>query len=266
METCLLSRLQEMIAWQVAYSVDCKKFPPKNSSTQENIVLLHQNFDKMLRIHKEGRCIILVAFLIFAAIVAASLLTSLNLYVQITTILPVSVLFFLVVWFFRNPERKVLKPDPKQILAPADGKIVIIEEVEEGEYFKDKRMQVSIFMSPLNVHVNRYPTSGVVTYYKYHPGKYLVAWHPKSSLLNERSTIVLKAENGQEILLRQIAGAVARRIVTYSREGDKAVQGEDLGFIKFGSRVDIFLPLDAKINVQLNQKSVGNQTVIATLS
>jgi phosphatidylserine decarboxylase len=167
------------------------------------------------------------------------------------------------VWFFRNPDR-TLTPNPAKIFAPADGKIVVIEEVEETEYFHDRRIQVSIFMSPLNVHVNRYPVSGEVTYTKYHPGKYLVAWHPKSSLLNERSTVVVKAPNGKEILVRQIAGAVARRIVTYSKEGDRAVQGSDFGFIRFGSRVDVFLPLDAKVNVQLEQVSKGNQTVIGT--
>jgi phosphatidylserine decarboxylase len=176
-----------------------------------------------------------------------------------------SFLFFcVIVLFFRNPDR-TLTPDNHKVFAPADGKIVVIEEVDEIEYFHDRRIQVSIFMSPLNVHVNRYPVSGVITYTKYHPGKNLVAWHPKSSLLNERSTTVIKAPGGQEILVRQIAGAVARRIVSYSKTGEQAVQGADLGFIKFGSRVDVFLPLDAKINVELEQSVKGNQTVIAEL-
>ena len=174
-----------------------------------------------------------------------------------------SILFFsLLLWFFRNPERTVI-PDNQLIISPADGKVVVIEEVKEEEYFKDKRIQLSIFMSPLNVHVNRYPVSGLVTYFKYHPGKYLVAWHPKSSLLNERSTVVLKCENGQEILVRQIAGAVARRIVPYSEEGRQVIQGSELGFIKFGSRVDIFLPPGTNIGVKIGDKVTGNKSVIA---
>jgi len=216
-----------------------------------------------MKIHAEGYIIIIVAFLLLVVI---------NVIVRyfwpcqwLTILLAIASFFFfcLVVWFFRNPDR-TLTPDIDKIYAPADGKIVVIEEVKETEYFHDQRMQVSIFMSPLNVHVNRYPISGEVIYTKYHPGKYLVAWHPKSSLLNERSTIVIKTPNGQEVLVRQIAGAVARRIVTYSREGEQVVQGTDFGFIKFGSRVDLFLPLDAKINVELEQISKGNQTVIAT--
>ena len=215
-----------------------------------------------MKIHPEGYIIILVVFLLLAGI---NIVIRYFWPYQWLTILMaiVSFVFFcLVVWFFRNPARP-LTLDNHQIFAPADGKIVVIEEVEETEYFHDRRIQVSIFMSPLNVHVNRYPVSGEVTYTKYHPGKYLVAWHPKSSLLNERSTVVIKTPNGQEILIRQIAGAVARRIVTYSKTGEQVVQGTDLGFIKFGSRVDVFLPLDANINVELEQISKGNQTVIA---
>jgi len=216
-----------------------------------------------MRIHPEGYIIILVAFLLLAGF--NILFRYFWPYQWLTILLAMVslVFFFLIVWFFRNPERTLIQ-DEQKIFAPADGKFVVIEEVEETEYFHDRRVQVSIFMSPLNVHVNRYPVSGQVVYTKYHPGKYLVAWHPKSSLLNERSTIVIKMANGQEILVRQIAGAVARRIVTYSRAGDQAVQGTDLGFIKFGSRVDILLPLDAKINVELEEISTGNQTVIAT--
>jgi len=174
----------------------------------------------------------------------------------------VSVIFFLlVVWFFRNPSRPVV-PNDAVILCPADGKVVVIDETIENEYFKDKRLQVSIFMSPLNVHVNRYPVSGSVSYFKYHPGKYLVAWHPKSSTLNERSTVVIRDGKGREILVRQIAGAVARRIVSYAVQGEDAVQGEELGFIKFGSRVDLFLPPGTRIDVKVGDKVVGNRTVI----
>jgi phosphatidylserine decarboxylase len=167
----------------------------------------------------------------------------------------------LVLQFFRNPIRKT-EAKENEIVAPADGKIVVIEEVNETEYFKDKRIQVSIFMSPINVHVNRYPISGTVKYAKYHPGKYLVAWHPKSSTENERTTVVV--ENKKiAILFRQIAGALAKRIVMYSKINDKAQQGDDYGFIKFGSRVDLFFPVGTKINVELNQKVKGNKTIIA---
>ena len=216
-----------------------------------------------MKIHPEGYIIIFVALL---------LLTGINLLVRhffpfqwLTILLTTAsfVFFCLIVWFFRNPNRS-LTPDDNAIFAPADGKIVVIEEVEEIEYFHDKRIQVSIFMSAFNVHVNRYPVNGEVTYTRYHPGKYLLAKLPKSSLLNERSTVVVKAPNGQEILFRQIAGTVARRIVTYSKPGDQAIQGADMGFIKFGSRVDLFLPLDAKINVELGQITKGNRTIIAT--
>ena len=216
-----------------------------------------------MKIHPEGYIIIIVAFLLL--VVINVIIRYFWPYQWLTVLLSIASLFFfcLIVWFFRNPVR-TLVPDDYKVFAPADGTFVVIEEVEETEYFHDKRTQVSIFMSPLNVHVNRYPVSGEVIYTKYHPGKYLVAWHPKSSLLNERSTIVIKTPSGQEILVRQIAGAVARRIVTYSKVGEQVVQGADLGFIKFGSRVDVFLPLDAKINVELEQVSNGNQTVIAT--
>ena len=216
-----------------------------------------------MKIHPEGYVIILVTFLLLTGInVLMHYICSLSWLNYLISILTI-VFFFLVVWFFRNPDRP-LTPDGNKIFAPADGEIVVIEEVEETEYFHDKRIQVSIFMSPLNVHVNRYPVSGTVSYVKYHPGKYLVAWHPKSSTLNERSTVVVKTIDGQEVLFRQIAGAVARRIVLYPKEGEQAIQGADYGFIKFGSRVDVFLPLDAKIQVKMGQKSIGNQTIIAT--
>jgi len=170
--------------------------------------------------------------------------------------------FFLVLFFFRNPKR-IAQESETQIIAPADGKIVIIEEVEEPEYFQDKRLQVSIFMSPLNVHVTRYPVTGDIKFSKYHPGKYLVAWHPKSSELNERTTIVIDNPNYGSILYRQIAGAVARRIVNYAEVGDKAVQGHDAGFIKFGSRIDLFLPIGTPLNVELNEHVKGGVTVIS---
>ncbi|NGM62316.1 phosphatidylserine decarboxylase family protein [Sphingobacterium sp. SGG-5] len=171
-------------------------------------------------------------------------------------------LLITVLQFFRSPVRKVTV-DEKTVLCPADGKVVVIEETDETEYFKERRIQVSIFMSPINVHVNRNPISGIVSYFKYHPGKYLVAWHPKSSTDNERTTVVVKTSSGVEVLFRQIAGAMARRIVWYIKEGDAVTQGDEFGFIKFGSRVDLFLPLGTDINVQLGQKVIGGKTVIA---
>ena len=174
------------------------------------------------------------------------------------------ILFLLVLQFFRNPVRQIIDADDNIVYAPADGKVVVIEETHEGEYFKDKRLQVSIFMSPVNVHVNRNPISGIVSYFKYHPGKYLVAWHPKSSTENERTTTVIN--NGEtEILMRQIAGAVAKRIVNYLSVGEEVEQGKDMGFIKFGSRVDLFLPLGTKLDVTLNEKVKGNKTIIARI-
>jgi phosphatidylserine decarboxylase len=173
-------------------------------------------------------------------------------------------LFLIVLYFFRNPERTVF-PDENAIYAPADGKIVVIEQMIEREYFNEQRIQISIFMSPLNVHVNRVPVSGKVMYFKYHEGNYKVAWHPKSSILNERTSVVLKNSNGQELLLRQIAGAMARRIVCYAKEGNSMQQGQDLGFIKFGSRVDILLPLNSKIKVNIGDHVRGNKTVIASI-
>lgn len=173
-------------------------------------------------------------------------------------------LFVIVVQFFRKPNRTT-SINPKHIIAPADGKVVVIEEVVETEYFKGPRRQVSIFMSPLNVHINFNPISGIVTYVKYHAGKYLVAWHPKSSTENERTTIVVKHHNGTEVLFRQIAGAMARRICWYVNEGQSVEQGSEFGFIKFGSRIDIYLPLDAKILVNIDDKPFGGETVIAEL-
>jgi len=214
--------------------------------------------------HKEGQKIILITFFVVCAIVISANfyidLYALKIGIQISAL----VLLILILQFFRNPKRKTAR-DFNDILAPVDGKVVVIEEVEEKEYFKGKRIQVSIFMSPINVHVTRYPASGAVVYSKYHPGKYLVAWHPKASEENERTTIVIKTPKFGEILYRQIAGALAKRIVNYAIVGDSVQQGEDAGFIKFGSRVDLFLPLDCAITVKLNQKVIGAKTCIASI-
>lgn len=183
-------------------------------------------------------------------------------FVHIPVIALLSAVLLIVLWFFRVPQR-ALPSDDTAVFSPCDGKVVVIEEVFEPEYFKDKRRQVSIFMSPLNVHINFHPIGGTTTYFKYHPGKYLVAWHPKSSTENERSTVVNKHPEHGEVLFRQIAGALARRICTYSREGQPAVQGAEFGFIKFGSRVDLFLPLDARVEVELGQVVTGSDSVIA---
>jgi phosphatidylserine decarboxylase len=172
------------------------------------------------------------------------------------------IVMILILQFFRNPKR-ITEINDSLIISPVDGKVVAIEKVYEKEYFKDERIQISVFMSPLNVHVTRYANSGVVKFSKYHPGKYLVAWHPKSSEKNERTTVVVDNKNFGEVLYRQIAGAVARRIVNYSKIGDNVIQGDDAGFIKFGSRVDLFLPLDSKIKVELNQIVKGGEDTIA---
>lgn len=180
-------------------------------------------------------------------------------------ILTAVVFYLLFLQFFRSPVFAIQK-NARQVLAPADGKVVVIEETDETEYLKSRRRQVSIFMSPVNVHVNRMPVSGQISYFKYHPGKYLVAWHPKSSVENERTTVVARMKNGNEILFRQIAGALARRIKWYVQEGQNLEQGDEFGFIKFGSRVDLFLPLDAKILVTPGQVTKGGRTVIAELA
>ena len=174
-------------------------------------------------------------------------------------------LFIIVLQFFRNPSRK-FATGSNLVICPADGKVVVIEETVEGEYFKDKRLQVSIFMSPVNVHINRNPISGIVKFFKYHPGKYLAAWNPKSSTENERTTVVVEHPNGTPVLFRQIAGALARRIVWYVKEGDTVEQSKEFGFIKFGSRVDIYLPVGTKVNLELNQVVKGGITVLAELA
>lgn len=221
---------------------------------------------KKIRIHKEGHKILLVSgfVLLLITLSAAFIFQNLVAY-YICAGVSISILGAFA-YFFRLPYRSFITSD-NQIIAPADGRIVVIEEVHEGEYFDDKRIQVSIFMSPANVHVNRNPISGMVTYQKYHPGKYLVAWHPKSSEKNERNTVVIEHEDlDVEILVRQIAGKLARKIRWYLNEGDEAVQNAELGFIKFGSRVDLFLPIGTKINVDLKQKVKGGVTVIGTLN
>ena len=216
-----------------------------------------------MRIHREGFWIIPIAFILLSAIL---FLFYLYVHVWLFVILLIAALvfWFLIVYFFRNPLRTVPEVSDQLVYAPADGKVVVIEEAEETEYYQDKRIQVSIFMSPLNVHVNRSPITGHIDYYKYHPGKYLVAWHPKSSTENERTTIVVR-KGTLGILVRQIAGAVARRIRTYPQIGTQLQQGEEFGFIKFGSRVDTFLPLDAEIKVSIGQKVKGGTDVLAQL-
>jgi phosphatidylserine decarboxylase len=215
--------------------------------------------------HKEGGKIILIATtLTVVFLLLADNFISLF-WLQKAVEITVLFLLIMILQFFRNPKRDVAVND-NHIIAPVDGKVVVIEEVFEAEYFKDKRLQVSIFMSPINVHVTRYPVNGKVKYSKYHPGKYLVAWHPKASTENERTTIVVENRVFGEILYRQIAGALAKRIVNYAKEGMQVIQGTDAGFIKFGSRVDLFLPLGTEINVKLNEKAVGGKTIIAIKS
>ena len=214
--------------------------------------------------HKEGHKIILFTAIFLIAVNTMTYLF-VNTYWVKFSILAISIVIFLfMLQFFRNPKRLV-QMDNVQILAPVDGKVVVIEEVFEKEYFKDKRLQVSIFMSPINVHVTRYPIGGTVKYSKYHPGKFLVAWHPKSSEENERTTVVVENPVIGEVLFRQVAGAMARRIVNYAEEGQEVLQGSDSGFIKFGSRVDVFLPLNTNITVKLNDKVKGGKSVIANI-
>jgi phosphatidylserine decarboxylase len=213
--------------------------------------------------HKEGYKIIFISLVSFvASIILIDEFASSIPWLRMTLMLVVLFFFVMILQFFRNPKR-VVALNNNHIIAPVDGKVVVIEEVFEAEYFKDKRLQVSIFMSPINVHVTRYAMSGKINFSKYHPGKYLVAWHPKASTENERTTVVIENNTFGEILYRQIAGALAKRIVNYAQEGMQVVQGTDAGFIKFGSRVDLYLPLGTKINVKLNEKAVGGKTIIA---
>ena len=215
-------------------------------------------------IHREGYTILITTFVVLAVIVYLVFRFSDIAWLRYLIVFATVVVFGLFAQFFRNPARNTVL-NTNHVIAPADGKVVVIENVEEPEYFKGTRKQISIFMSPLNVHVNRNPISGVVSYLKYHPGKYLVAWHPKSSTDNERTTTVIKNDDGEEILFRQIAGAVARRICYYVDTGDTVKQGEEMGFIKFGSRIDVFVPTDSKITVDIDQVTRGGETVLAEL-
>lgn len=219
-----------------------------------------------MTIHKEGRALLFILLLLLFAVNAllAYFFPDKVLLQQIAIGVSI-VLYLIVLQFFRSPRVEVQKND-KHVLAPADGRIVTIEETEESEYLRERRRQISIFMSPVNVHVNRSPVAGIVSFYRYHPGKYLVAWHPKSSTENERTTLVVKMTNGMEILFRQIAGAVARRIKCYVKEGQPVNQGDEFGFIKFGSRVDVFIPTDARVVVSVGDKTVAGKTILAELS
>jgi phosphatidylserine decarboxylase len=214
--------------------------------------------------HKEGHKIILITLSIVVAISLASDYLILNTYLRSAVMILATVMLVLVLQFFRNPKR-VFNLNEDHVVSPVDGKVVVIEEVFEKEFFNEKRLQVSVFMSPINVHVTRYPVAGDVVFSKYHPGKFLVAWHPKSSEENERTTVVVNSKKFGNVLHRQIAGALARRIVNYAKEGQQVTQGSDSGFIKFGSRVDLFLPLDTKLEVSLNDVVKGGTSVIASI-
>ena len=215
-----------------------------------------------MKLHKESTGTIVVATILFAVIAFAAIYF-LEMW-SLLIIFPLLVIYGLVFWFFRVPNRNIL--DHKEnVIAPVDGKVVMIKEVEEDEFLKEKAIQVSIFMSPLNVHICRYPVTGKVVYKKYHPGKYLVAWHEKSSTENERTTVAVQAYNDHKVVFRQIAGYVARRIVFYCNEGDQAKAGHEFGFIKFGSRMDVFLPLNTEITCKIGDKTKGGIDVIAKL-
>ncbi len=219
-----------------------------------------------MKFHKEGyTSLALTVLVILLANAAVRYWAADNTVLTWTTYILSFILFITILQFFRSPTRRILQGE-KTVLCPADGKVVIIEEVEEPEYFQGKRLQLSVFMSPINVHVNRNPISGKIKYFKYHPGKYLVAWHPKSSTLNERTSVVIGTPDGHEVLVRQIAGLLARRIVWYIKEGDEVQQGEEFGFIKFGSRVDLFLPLDTKIDVKVGDTVKGGVTILGHLA
>ena len=215
--------------------------------------------------HKEGFKIIAITLIIVIGLSITANIFLDNPTIRGGALLALIVLLLLILQFFRNPKR-YFDEHPTKVISPVDGKVVVIEEVFEKEYFKDRRIQVSVFMSPVNVHITRYPVGGKIVYSKYHPGKYLVAWHPKASEENERTTVVVKNEEFGDVLYRQIAGALAKRIVNYAQVDQEAIQTADSGFIKFGSRVDVFLPLDSKIEVELNQKVKGGISIIATKS
>src|SRR5690606_30814383 len=215
--------------------------------------------------HKEGYKIMGIAMILLIIVNLLAHTFIVTYWIRIAILIGTVLLFFLIVQFFRNPKRNT-ELNEAHVVAPVDGKVVVIEEVFEKEYFKDKRLMVSVFMSPINVHVTRHPIGGVVKYSNDQPGKYLVAWHPKASEENERTTVVVENEITGEILYRQIAGALAKRIVNYAKVGEEVVQGSDSGFIKFGSRVDVFLPLGTEVEVKLNQKVKGGISLIAKIS
>jgi phosphatidylserine decarboxylase len=218
-----------------------------------------------MNIHKEGYKILIAGFIILLLLnIIVSIILTDRILIKWIFGIGSLILYVFLLFFFRLPARH-LEPDPGLIYAPADGKVVVIEETEEKEYFKDMRLQVSIFMSPFNMHSNKYPVSGLIKYVGYHPGHYMVAWHPKSSELNERSTIVIETSEGVEVLVRQIAGAIARRIVTYAKKDQAVKQGDELGFIKFGSRVDIFLPQGTEIEIPILQQVKANKSIIAKI-
>lgn len=213
--------------------------------------------------HKEGNQSIFIAFVITIIIMSAIWLIAIPQMLQISLSAITIILLLIILQFFRNPKINVTLSD-STVISPVDGKVVVIEKVIDKEYFKGERLMISVFMSPINVHVTRYPISGKVAYSKYHPGKYLVAWHPKASEENERTTVVINHKNKIQVMYRQIAGALAKRIVNYAEENQTIIQGNDSGFIKFGSRVDVYLPVDTLITVELNQKVKGGETVLAT--
>jgi phosphatidylserine decarboxylase len=219
-----------------------------------------------MNIHKEGHKFLIISFLLLLIInLAVFYFLPDYLWIKNLVLIGSAILYILFLQFFRNPN-VISEINDKYVLAPADGKVVVIEDTEENEYLNDSRKQISIFMSPVNVHINRNPVSGMVRYFKYHKGKYLVAWHPKSSTENERTTMVLQLKNGIEILVRQIAGAMAKRIKFYIKEGEEVKQGAEFGFIKFGSRVDVFLPLDSDIKVNIGDKTKAGKTILAVLN
>lgn len=214
--------------------------------------------------HREGNKSILIAFIITCILMSAVWLAVMPFWLQIVLSVVIIGLLFIILQFFRNPKRNTVLSD-KTVISPVDGKVVVIEKVQENEFFKGERLMISVFMSPINVHVTRHPIGGTVSYSKYHPGKYLVAWHPKASEENERTTVVVTHKNGVQVLYRQIAGALAKRIVNYAQENEQVVQGSESGFIKFGSRVDVYLPADTKVNVTLNQVVQGGVSTLATI-
>ncbi|HMJ69865.1 MAG TPA: phosphatidylserine decarboxylase family protein [Cyclobacteriaceae bacterium] len=219
-----------------------------------------------MTIHREGYSLLFISLLVLFGINYLVYYLAPEATILQNIVIGVSIILYLIVLqFFRNPIFSITAND-RTVLAPADGKVVVIEKTVETEYLKSKRTQISIFMSPVNVHVNRMPVTGTISFFRYHAGKYLVAWHPKSSTENERTTVVARMKNGNEILFRQIAGALARRIKCYVKEGQPFEQGQEFGFIKFGSRVDIFLPLNAKITVKVGEVTKGGRTVIAELA